>query len=161
MHQNQAQLLSYHYSAYGQTVASTGGETYDNRIRYTGGYLNTDTGPYKPGIRYYDPAADRFTQPDPTGQDPGYIYSGNNPLVNVDPSGAGFFGIDCPFGETDSGGCNGAGGYDVVVEQTTKATGRGLGTGAVAGAGGPLEEFLLAGHREPPPVLSRESPEAA
>ena len=47
LHQNQAQLLTYDYSAYGQTVASTGGETYDNRIRYTGGYLDTDTGLYK------------------------------------------------------------------------------------------------------------------
>ncbi len=33
---------------------------------------------------------------------------GGNPVNFVDPSGLAFLGIDCPFGETDSGGCNGA-----------------------------------------------------
>jgi hypothetical protein len=38
----------------------------------------------------------------------------------VDPSGLGFLGIDCPFGETDSGGCNSA---QYAAEATGVATG--------------------------------------
>ncbi len=37
-----------------------------------------------------------------------YTYVGGNPVNSIDPSGLAFLGIDCPFGETDSGGCNGA-----------------------------------------------------
>ncbi len=42
----------------------------------------------KLGIRYYDPTLGRFTQPDPTGQDPHYTYARNNPILYIDPSGA-------------------------------------------------------------------------
>ncbi len=42
----------------------------------------------KLGIRYYDPTLGRFTQPDPTGQDPHYTYAANNPVNYVDPTGA-------------------------------------------------------------------------
>lgn len=31
-----------------------------------GGYLDTTTGLYKLGVRYYDPSMGRFTRPDPT-----------------------------------------------------------------------------------------------
>jgi len=44
----------------------------------------------KLGIRYYDPTLGRFTQVDPTGQDPHYTYAGNSPISYIDPSGAGF-----------------------------------------------------------------------
>ncbi len=46
---------------------------------------------YKLGIRYYDPTLGRFTQPDPTGQDPHYTYAGDNPVNFTDPSGASWY----------------------------------------------------------------------
>lgn len=61
------------------------------------------------GARYYQPELGRWTQPDPSGQEANaYLYVGGNPANFVDPSGLSFLGIDCPFGETDTGGCNGA-----------------------------------------------------
>ena len=58
------QLLSCHYSVCTQTLAST--NSYDNRVRNTGGY--PDTGLDRLGMRDDDPAAGRFIKPDPTGQ---------------------------------------------------------------------------------------------
>ena len=72
-----------------------GGAIYDNRVRYTGGYLDTDTGLYKLGICNHEPAAGRFTQPDPTGQNPGYIY----PVNRTEPSGSEFLYFDISLGD--------------------------------------------------------------
>ena len=81
---------THRYSAYGEDAATTNpnNDTYTNRIRFTGGYLDTTTGLYKLGIRYYDPTQTRFTQPDPTGQDPHYTYARNDPCNFIDPSGS-------------------------------------------------------------------------
>jgi RHS repeat-associated protein len=57
-----------------ETLAALG--CIPNPYEYTGSYLDTNLGLYKLGIRYYDPTLGRFTQPDPTGQDAHYIYSG-------------------------------------------------------------------------------------
>ncbi len=51
----------------------------------------------KLGIRYYDPTLGRFTQVDPTGQDPHYTYAANSTLNFTDPSGASILG-DCGKG---------------------------------------------------------------
>ncbi len=80
---------SYSYDPYGQARSSGG--TVVNPYRYTGGYLDTSTGLYKLGIRYYDPALGRFTQPDPTEQDDHYTYANDNPVSFVDPDGEAFF----------------------------------------------------------------------
>jgi RHS repeat-associated protein len=76
---------SYSYDPYGQDRAKS--ETVTNPWRYTGGYLDGSTGLYKLGIRYYDPTLGRFTQPDPTGSDPQYLYVGDHPTSDMDPTG--------------------------------------------------------------------------
>jgi len=49
--------------------------------------LESRTGLYKMGERYYDPSIGRFTQEDPAGG--GYSYVDGNPVSFVDPSGLG------------------------------------------------------------------------
>lgn len=49
-----------------------------------------ETGLYKMGARYYDPALGRFISPDPAEADPSlnsYAYAENNPLTKADPAG--------------------------------------------------------------------------
>ncbi|MCW2608741.1 MAG: sle [Frankiales bacterium] len=82
---------SYTYDPYGQNRAKT--EAITNPYQYTSGILDTATGLYKLGIRYYDPTLGRFTQTDPTGQDPHYTYAHNNPMSFVDPTGASILGL--------------------------------------------------------------------
>jgi RHS repeat-associated protein len=76
---------TYRYDPYGQLLSLSEGLA--QPFRYTGGIHDNSTGLTKLGIRYYDPALGRFTQPDPTGQDPHYVYAGNNPASFVDPDG--------------------------------------------------------------------------
>lgn len=64
-------------------------EAVANPFQYTAGYLDTNTGLYKLGARYYDPTTlGRFTQQDPSGQETNlYAYTGDDPVSNTDPSG--------------------------------------------------------------------------
>ncbi len=67
--------------------------------RFTGKYLDDDTGLYYYGARYYDPALGRFISPDPLYlADPErctihmvscnlYAYANNNPMAFIDPTG--------------------------------------------------------------------------
>lgn len=69
------------------------------RHRFTGKYLDDDTGLYYFGARYYDPALGRFVTPDPLYlSDPQrctdnqlscalFVYAANNPMAYVDPTG--------------------------------------------------------------------------
>lgn len=82
----------YSYDPYGTLRASTGPEAGDNPMRYGQGYTDTATGLVKLGIRYYDTAQGRFTQQDPTGQDPHYMYAGGQPETLIDPTGASLAG---------------------------------------------------------------------
>ncbi len=71
-----------------------------NTWRYASGYYDVSTGLYKFGIRYYDATTGRWTQRDPVGGslqetvkvNP-YVYAGDDPVNNVDPSGKD--AIDC------------------------------------------------------------------
>ncbi len=47
--------------------------------------VDSSTGLYKMGERYYDPSIGRFTQLDPLGD--GYGYADGNPINSTDPSG--------------------------------------------------------------------------
>ena len=79
---------SYTYSVFGATLTSSEASGASQPYRYGAGYTDTATGLIKLGIRYYDPAQGRFTQHDPTGQDPlQYGYSNNDPISQNDPEG--------------------------------------------------------------------------
>jgi RHS repeat-associated protein len=77
---------SYNYGAFGEsTDAATG-----NAFRYTGRYLDAETGLYYYRARYYSAALGRFLQSDPIGVKDDlnlYAYVGNDPLDRTDPSG--------------------------------------------------------------------------
>lgn len=76
---------------YGNIRVATGQDidlAWNNRLLYTGALLDTATGLYRLGIRWYDPNTGRFTQPDPTTQETNpYTYAGGNPCNNTDPTG--------------------------------------------------------------------------
>jgi len=79
---------TYSYAPYGTLRATSGPEASDNPIRYGQGFTDTTTNLIKLGIRYYDPTQARFTQQDPTGQDPHYLYAAGCPSTYNDPTGA-------------------------------------------------------------------------
>ncbi len=90
---NQAQSLTYY--PYGDVRTNTG--IVDLPYKFTGQELDSQTGLYYFGARYYDSAQGRFLSPDTVVQSPGnpqtlnrYAYAGNNPLAFVDPTGHGF-----------------------------------------------------------------------
>ena len=83
------------YTPYGDVFTNTGSIT---QYLFTGQELDSETGLYYFGARYYDAAQGRFISPDTIVQSPGnpqtlnrYAYAGNNPLSFVDPTGHGFF----------------------------------------------------------------------
>jgi RHS repeat-associated protein len=80
-----SKVNSYSYDPYGINRAKS--EQVGNPYEFTGGYLDDVTGLYKMGHRYYDPMLGRFTQTDPSGQDPHYTYAGNDPAGSTDPTG--------------------------------------------------------------------------
>jgi RHS repeat-associated protein len=93
-------VASYSYDAFGQLTAASenfgGTTTWTNPYRYDGRdgvRSDGETGLYWMSVRAYDPALGRFLSRDPLGRvplffsDQPYVYGGNNPLSNVDPSG--------------------------------------------------------------------------
>ena len=95
-----ASVASYSYDAFGQLSAASenfgGTTTWTNPYRYDGRdgvRYDGETGLSWMSVRAYDPALGRFLSRDPLGRvplffaDQPYVYGGNNPLVNVDPSG--------------------------------------------------------------------------
>ena len=131
---------SYTYDPYGQTRTETG--TAYNPYRYTGGYYDTTSKQYKLGVRYYDPAQGRFTQTDPTEQDPHYTYAGNNPSSNVDPGGASFFGCAAGLFGGVSAGLATVGGVALVLAPEPTGLTK---VGGVAAVGSGLTGIAAAG----------------
>ncbi len=77
------------YDPYGNlTAASTG--SFGQPLGYLGQFYDA-VGLYHLGARYYDPTEPRFTQLDPTGADPGYLYAGDNPVNLSDPAGLNYY----------------------------------------------------------------------
>jgi RHS repeat-associated protein len=76
----------YSYTPYGERRFTASGLT-SNNWRYAGTFEQS-ANLYKMGARYYDAATGRFTQMDPTGQEPNpYTYAQANPCNNIDRSG--------------------------------------------------------------------------
>ena len=76
---------AYSYDPYGQqTVVGT--PSVSNPYGYDGGYEQS-SGIIKFGVRYYDSTVGTFLQEDPSGQTAGYLYAGNDPANENDPSG--------------------------------------------------------------------------
>lgn len=62
--------------------------------KFTSKELDSESGLYYLGARYYDSTLNRFISPDPARQFASpYVYGNNDPIINTDPSGQ-FFGID-------------------------------------------------------------------
>ncbi|MBF0419009.1 MAG: RHS repeat-associated core domain-containing protein [Magnetococcales bacterium] len=78
---------AYHYSPYGALIA-TYGDVSSMRYLFTGYGYDHETGLYNASARLYDPVLKRFYSADPKMQfSSPYLYSGNNPVSMVDPSG--------------------------------------------------------------------------
>ena len=87
-------IISYEeYHPYGTTAFSASGEgirTTRKRYRYTGMERDLESGLSYHSARYYLPWLGRWGSVDPAGLVDGgnlYIYSGNNPVMLIDPSG--------------------------------------------------------------------------
>lgn len=85
-----ATVATYQYSPYGHTTATTGTGAANRPWQYIGafGYHTDTTDLTKVGHRYLNPLQGRWTQPDPSNQEPNtYLYAGANPCNTVDPTG--------------------------------------------------------------------------
>jgi len=86
----------YAYDRWGNAIASGTSGSVPNPFRYAGAMLDSSTGLYKMGERYYDPSIGRFTQDDPAGG--GYGYVQGNPVNLVDPEGTNPLLVACAGG---------------------------------------------------------------
>ena len=97
---NGAVVVEYKYDAWGNHEAEVASEDYValanlNPFRYRGYYFDEETGLYFLQTRYYDPEVGRFIFRDSIEYaDPEticglnlYAYCGNNPVMNIDPTG--------------------------------------------------------------------------
>ena len=94
-------MVEYSYDAWGNCTVTknVGGTAEINPYRYRGYYYDEETGLYYLQTRYYDPRTGRFLNADSVEcADPEtlnglnlYAYCGNNPVMNVDPTGRAFF----------------------------------------------------------------------
>jgi RHS repeat-associated protein len=79
---------TYTYDAFGKPIASTG--TLINPFQYTAREFDPETNLYFYRARYFDQNIGRFISEDPSnfaGDKNFYAYTGNNPVLYIDPSG--------------------------------------------------------------------------
>jgi RHS repeat-associated protein len=97
---------SYRYTPFGESYGPGApddafGDSSGNPIRFTGQYLDSDSGLYDMRAREYDPEIGRFLEEDPLACDEScsstYIYAENDPTLLVDPTGEGAMMADDSF----------------------------------------------------------------
>ena len=99
---NGSLVTRYRYEPYGERLGTPAGPPLP--LRFAGQYLDSETGLYKMGVRYYDPTTMRWTQKDPLNlfQDPKqgnrYSYAGADPVNRVDPTGRISAEVGCSYG---------------------------------------------------------------
>ncbi|MCM3318049.1 DNRLRE domain-containing protein [Rummeliibacillus stabekisii] len=88
------EIGSYAYDAYGNVLAVEGTLAKENPVRYAGYYYDDETKNYYLQARYYNPSNGAFLALDPhPGDDDeplsqnGYTYANGNPVMKVDPNG--------------------------------------------------------------------------
>ena len=119
-------------------MTATGVDAGANPYRFASAYLDTGTGLYKTGARYYNPTYGRFLTQDSvdhTGdltQGNNYAYTGDNPVNVLDPTGEGF----CLLGHNPNGSCRGSS-EGRKVEHVVKSYAAPV-VGCVIGAAGAL-----------------------
>jgi RHS repeat-associated protein len=92
----------YEYEPYGaqRTATNVSGTAPENRLRFTGQYLDSETTNYHLRARQYDPSSGRFGALDPVENpatapfDSAYAYVNGRPLHLVDPLGLRGYGWD-------------------------------------------------------------------
>ncbi len=94
------EVNAYDYDPYGNMVNATEQSGLNNPWKFAGGFLDSSTGLYKYGIRYYDPTLGRWTQRTPVGgslqettKPNPYVYADDDPVNMVDPTGKD--AVDC------------------------------------------------------------------
>ncbi|MFJ8261012.1 RHS repeat-associated core domain-containing protein [Rummeliibacillus sp. NPDC094406] len=91
--QDDQEVGSYSYDAYGNVLSIEGDIAKDNPIRYAGYYYDEETKNYYLQARYYNPENGAFLalDPHPGDDEPlsqnGYTYGNNNPVIYVDSDG--------------------------------------------------------------------------
>jgi RHS repeat-associated protein len=85
----------YVYSPWGEVISAEGDLAEVNPLRYRGYYYDSETGFYYLQSRYYDPENHRFINADSYASTDSsdaiacnmFAYCGNNPVLNLDPTG--------------------------------------------------------------------------
>ena len=88
-------VAQYTYNAWGEVLTATGNMAGINPLRYRGYYYDSETGFYYLQSRYYDPANHRFINADSYASTDStdsiscnmFAYCGNNPNMEIDPTG--------------------------------------------------------------------------
>ena len=76
------------YDGFGNTVATSGSTSSPYQFGATSGYRNDgDAGIMQVGARYYDPATGSFLTRDTDLSQLAYVYCGDDPVNEIDPSG--------------------------------------------------------------------------
>jgi len=78
---------SYSYDQWGKPTSVQ--EAVPQQLRYAGYWYDGELGWYWLSVRSYDPALERFLQPDPSELEGlfSYVYAGDNPADRTDPTG--------------------------------------------------------------------------